>query len=169
MKAKKNVRNKAILFFGILVCLISVTFFCDATLNATATEPDISVDSDTTVDEPTISNDPEDMNTPFELNISSNAGEAGISGTLQILIAITVISLAPSILIMLTSFTRIIIVLHFVRTALGLQTTPPNQVIIGLALFLTLFIMSPVFSQINTEAIQPLSKGEISQEEAYEK
>lgn len=169
MKAKKNVRNKAILFFGSLVCLISVTFFCDATVNATATEPDISVDSDTTVDEPTISNDPEDMNTPFELNISSNAGEAGISGTLQILIAITVISLAPSILIMLTSFTRIIIVLHFVRTALGLQTTPPNQVIIGLALFLTLFIMSPVFSQINTEAIQPLSKGEISQEEAYEK
>ncbi|MDD6208160.1 MAG: flagellar type III secretion system pore protein FliP [Clostridiales bacterium] len=169
MKAKKTVRNKAILFFGILVFLISITFFCDATAYATVTEPDVSIDSNTTVDEPVVSSDPEEMNTPFELNISSNAGEAGVSGTLQILIAITVISLAPSILIMLTSFTRIIIVLHFVRTALGLQTTPPNQVIIGLALFLTLFIMSPVFSKVNTEAIKPFSKGEISQEEAYEK
>lgn len=169
MKAKKTVRNKAILFFGILVFLISITFFCDATAYATVTEPDVSIDSNTTVDEPVVSSDPEEMNTPFELNISSNAGEAGVSGTLQILIAITVISLAPSILIMLTSFTRIIIVLHFVRTALGLQTTPPNQVIIGLALFLTLFIMSPVFSKVNTEAIKPFSKGEISQQAAYEK
>lgn len=169
MKAKKTVRNKAILFFGVLIFLISITFVCDTTAYATATEPDVSIDSETTVDEPAVSSDQEDMNTPFELNISSNAGEAGISGTLQVLIAITVISLAPSILIMLTSFTRIIIVLHFVRTALGLQTTPPNQVIIGLALFLTLFIMSPVFSRINTEAVKPLSRGEISQKEAYEK
>lgn len=169
MKAKKTVRNKAILFFGVLIFLISITFVCDTTAYAAATEPDVSIDSETTVDEPAVSSDPEDMNTPFELNISSNAGEADISGTLQMLIAITVISLAPSILIMLTSFTRIIIVLHFVRTALGLQTTPPNQVIIGLALFLTLFIMSPVFSRINTEAVKPLSRGEISQKEAYEK
>ena len=69
---------------------------------------------------------------------------------------------------MVTSFTRILIVLHFTRTALGMQTTPPNQVLIGLALFLTVFIMSPVFSKINTEAIEPLSAGEISQEEAFE-
>ena len=70
---------------------------------------------------------------------------------------------------MVTSFTRIIVVLHFIRSALGTQTTPPYQVLIGLALFLTVFIMGPVFTQVNNEAIKPLSKGEITQEEAFEK
>ena len=68
---------------------------------------------------------------------------------------------------MLTSYTRIIIVLHFLRTAIGTQTAPPNQVLIALALFLTFFIMWPTFQQINTEAIQPLDKGEITTEEAF--
>lgn len=108
-------------------------------------------------------------NDNFNLNITSNAGSASLSSTLQILLVLTVISLAPSILIMVTSFTRIIIVFHFTRSALGTNTTPPNQIIIGLALFLTFFIMAPTFSKINTEAITPLSKGEISQEEAFEK
>ena len=81
------------------------------------------------------------------------------------LLVLTVLSLAPSILIMMTSFTRIIIVLHFVRTAIGTQTAPPNQILIGLALFLTLFIMWPTFQQINTDAIQPLDRGEITQTE----
>ena len=79
-----------------------------------------------------------------------------------------VIALAPSILIMLTAYTRIIIVLHFLRSALGTQTAPPNQVLIGLALFLTLFIMHPVFTQVNEQAIKPLDAGEITQEEALE-
>ncbi|BBF42973.1 flagellar biosynthesis protein FliP [Lachnospiraceae bacterium KM106-2] len=105
----------------------------------------------------------------FDLNISSNAGSASLSSTLQILLVLTVISLAPSILIMLTSFTRIIIVLHFTRSALGTQSTPPNQILIGLAIFLTFFIMSPVFVKINTNAVQPLSKGKITQEKAIEK
>ena len=82
------------------------------------------------------------------------------------LLVLTVLALAPSILIMMTSFTRIIVVLHFVRSALGTQTTPPNQVLIGLALFLTLFIMSPVISEINTECVQPFEQGQITQEEA---
>jgi flagellar biosynthetic protein FliP len=69
---------------------------------------------------------------------------------------------------MVTSFTRIIIVLHFVRAAIGTATTPPNQVLVSLALFLTFFIMSPVFTQINTEAIEPLSAGTITQEEAFD-
>ena len=69
---------------------------------------------------------------------------------------------------MLTSFTRIIIVLHFVRAAIGTQTVPPNQVLVGLALFLTLFIMSPVFTQINENALKPLDAGEITQEQAFE-
>lgn len=99
----------------------------------------------------------------FALN--NESGE--LSGTIKILLVLTVLSLAPAILIMLTSFTRIIIVLHFVRNALGTQTAPPNQVMIGLALFLTLFIMFPVFSRINEEAIKPLDAGEITQEEAF--
>ncbi|MBR1874460.1 MAG: flagellar type III secretion system pore protein FliP, partial [Eubacterium sp.] len=90
----------------------------------------------------------------------------GLSAPLRILLVLTVLSIAPFILLMMTSFTRIIVVLHFVRTALGTQTSPPNQVLIGLALFLTLFIMSPVIAQVNTDAIQPFDAGEITQEEA---
>lgn len=102
-------------------------------------------------------------------NISWNNEKGDFSGNLKILLVLTVIALAPSILIMLTSFTRIIIVLHFVRNAIGTQTTPPNQVLIGLALFLTLFIMNPIFTEINETAIKPFDTGEISQEQAMEK
>lgn len=102
------------------------------------------------------------------LSVNINNGEGNLSGTVRIFLVLTVIALAPSILIMLTSFTRIIIVLHFVRAAIGTQTVPPNQVLIGLALFLTLFIMSPVFTQINENALKPLDAGEITQEQAFE-
>lgn len=101
------------------------------------------------------------------VNISTS-DEGGLSGALQIVLVLTVIALCPSILVMLTSFTRIIIVLHFTRSALNTQTSPPNQVLIGLALFLTFFVMAPVFNEINTNAIQPLKNNEITQEEAYE-
>ncbi|SES62950.1 flagellar type III secretion system pore protein FliP [[Clostridium] polysaccharolyticum] len=109
-----------------------------------------------------------DTRTPFELNISSNAGNTSLSSSLEIVLLITLISLAPSLIIMLTSFTRILVVLHFVRSAIGTQTTPPNQVLVGLALFLTFFIMSPVFTKINTEALKPLQAGKITQEQAIE-
>jgi flagellar biosynthesis protein FliP len=105
---------------------------------------------------------------PLRFNLNTDEDSGSLSSTLQILIVLTVISLAPSILIMVTSFTRIIIVLHFVRSALGMQSTPSNQILIGLALFLTFFIMSPVFTQINTNAIKPLSAGEITQKEAFD-
>jgi flagellar biosynthetic protein FliP len=105
---------------------------------------------------------------PLEFSLNSDEDANSLSSTLQILMVLTVISLAPSILIMVTSFTRIIIVLHFVRSALGTQTTPPNQVLVGLALFLTFFIMSPVISKINTEAVKPLSAGEITTQEAWD-
>lgn len=91
------------------------------------------------------------------------------ASTVQILLILTVIALAPSILIMMTGFTRILIVLSFVRNALGLQQTPPNQVIIGLALFLTFFLMAPLFSQMNEEALQPFINSEINQDEAIER
>ncbi|MBQ8166641.1 MAG: flagellar biosynthetic protein FliP, partial [Lachnospiraceae bacterium] len=103
------------------------------------------------------------------LTLNSNSDDTSLSGTLQILLVITIISLAPSILVMVTSFTRIIVVLGFTRTAMGTQSSPPNNVLIGLSLFLTLFIMSPVFLQIKEEAIDPLSANEISQEEALDK
>lgn len=107
--------------------------------------------------------------TTLGLSLSTNSDETSLSGTLQILLIITVISLAPSILVMVTSFTRIIIVLHFVRTAIGTQSSPPNNVLIGLSLFLTLFIMSPVIAQIKTEAYDPLVAEEMTQQEALER
>ena len=105
----------------------------------------------------------------FNFNITSNAGSANLESTLQILIILTILSLAPSILIMVTSFTRIIVVFHFVRTAIGTQTAPPNQVLVGLSLFITLAIMSPVMMQINDDAVQPFMNGRIQQETALER
>lgn len=91
------------------------------------------------------------------------------STSLQILLLLTVLSLAPAILMLMTSFTRIIIVLSFVRNALGTQQLPPNQVLVGLALFLTFFIMEPTWNQINTNAVQPYLKNQITQTEAITK
>ena len=85
--------------------------------------------------------------------------------TIDIVLLLTILTLAPSILIMLTGFTRIIIVLAFIRNAMGMQQTPPNQVLIGLALFLTFFIMRPVLSQVYEAAYLPYRAGEIAQEE----
>ncbi|MBU5314240.1 flagellar type III secretion system pore protein FliP [Tissierella carlieri] len=89
--------------------------------------------------------------------------------SLQLLFLLTILTLAPSLLIMMTGFTRILIVLSFIRNALGLQQTPPNQVIIGLALFLTFFIMTPIATEINNEAIQPFVREEITQDVAIER
>ena len=86
--------------------------------------------------------------------------------TLQILLVMTVLSLAPSILIMMTCFTRIIIVFHFLKQALGTTTQPPNQLLTGLALFLTFFVMQPVLNEANTNGIQPYMREEINQEQA---
>ncbi len=100
------------------------------------------------------------------LTITYNNDTGSLSTPVKAFLVLTIITLAPSILIMLTSYTRIIIVLHFIRTALGTQTSPPNQVLIGLALFLTFFIMWPTFQEINENAIQPLDNGDITMEEA---
>lgn len=102
------------------------------------------------------------------LSISYNNDTGSLSTPVKALLVLTVISLAPSILIMLTSYTRIIIVLHFLRTAIGTQTSPPNQILVGLALFLTFFIMRPTFAEINETAIKPLDEGTITIEEAVE-
>ena len=92
-----------------------------------------------------------------------------MNGTLKILITLTLIALAPTLLIMMTSFTRVIIVLHFTRAALNTQTAPPNQVLIGLALFLTFFIMKPTLTEVYQEAVVPFEEGTITQDEFFEK
>ena len=89
--------------------------------------------------------------------------------TLEVLFLTTVIALLPSILVMMTSFTRIIISLSFLRTAMGTQQSPPNTVLIGIALFLTLFIMNPVLTEIQQNAYEPYTRDEITQEEALDR
>ena len=102
------------------------------------------------------------------VTITTDGDNGSISGSLQILITLTMIAISPILLIMLTSFTRVIIVLHFTRAALNTNTAPPNQVLIGLALFLTFFIMGPAISEINETAYTPYLDGELTQEEAIE-
>lgn len=92
-----------------------------------------------------------------------------VASTLGIFLLLTILSLAPAILILMTSFTRIVIVLSFVRTSLSTQQMPPNQVIVGLALFLTFFIMAPVIGDVNHNAVQPYMKGKITQKVAINK
>ncbi|MCX7615018.1 MAG: flagellar type III secretion system pore protein FliP [Clostridiales bacterium] len=101
------------------------------------------------------------------ISINLNGGTPGqMADSLKLLFLITIIAMAPSILIMMTGFTRMIIVFSFARSAIGLQQTPPNQVLVGLALFLTLYLMSPVVSEIKTSAYIPYKDGQITQEVA---
>jgi flagellar biosynthetic protein FliP len=104
----------------------------------------------------------------FEFGFEEAQNNKEVSASIQLLFLLTVLSLAPSILIMLTSFTRTIIVLSFLRNALGTQQMPPNQVLIGLALFLTFFIMAPVGQEINDKVIEPFNNGEIQQQVALD-
>jgi flagellar biosynthesis protein FliP len=92
-----------------------------------------------------------------------------VSTSVKLVLLLTVLSLAPSILVLMTCFTRIVVVLSFVRTALATQQMPPNQVIIGLSLFLTFFIMAPTFQEVNNDALTPLFNNEINLEQAYDK
>ncbi|EXG83122.1 flagellar type III secretion system pore protein FliP [Saccharibacillus sacchari] len=104
----------------------------------------------------------------IDLQIGGDSDGTPATSTLSVLLMITVISIAPAVLVLMTSFTRIVIVLSFVRTSLGTQQMPPNQVLVGLALFLTLFIMSPTLSSINDTALQPYIRGELTQMEALD-
>lgn len=103
--------------------------------------------------------------------VQVNFGDSGdgTSTSIKLLLLLTVLSVAPSILLLMTSFTRIAIVLSFVRNALGTQQMPPNQVIMGLSLLLTFFIMGPTFQEVNKDALQPFMNGKMSQSEALDK
>ena len=159
-KARKR-KKKAVVH-----CLVTIILFCVIFFAGT---PGYAQATGTKSNERSITSNNTTNDDGFDLNITSNAGSTNLESTLQILIILTVLSLAPSILIMVTSFTRIIVVFHFLRTALGTQTTPPNQVLVGLALFITLAIMSPVMTQVNDNAVQPFVKGKITQEQAVDK
>ena len=100
------------------------------------------------------------------LSLEVNGEDTKVSLPIKIIFFLTILSLAPAIMVMVTSFTRIVVILSFLKHALGAHQMPPSQLLIGLALFLTYFTMMPVWNQINTDALQPLSAGEITEEEA---
>lgn len=104
----------------------------------------------------------------IDLNVYPTDDPVQVVDSIKLLILLTLLSLAPAILVMMTSFTRIIIVLSLLRSALGVQMVPTNQILIGLALFLTVFCMAPTFKQINEQAIQPYMQNQISQQDAEE-
>lgn len=179
---ENEVYRSRIRFLVCLLLAVGILFYRGSLVHAASADTDflfsrnsnLTGDNNqrTNVDEPGTATSPEDLR---ELNIANNLtityanGNGSIAGPLRILITLTLISLAPTLLLMLTSFTRIIIVLHFTRTALNTQTVPPNQVLMGLALFLTLFVMTPVINRINTEAIQPYGEGTINEQQAISK
>ena len=112
-----------------------------------------------------------DAGSPLRLNINLEGTDrpADLSVAVQLVLMMTLLSVAPSLVLLMTSFTRIVIVLGFVRTALGVPSAPSNQIIIGLSLFLTFFIMGPTFDRINAEALQPYMAKQINSAEAFER
>ncbi|KGP92869.1 flagellar biosynthesis protein FliP [Pontibacillus chungwhensis BH030062] len=102
------------------------------------------------------------------INLFADSDPANVATSVKLLLVLTVLSIAPGILVLMTSFTRIIIVLSFVRTSLATQQMPPNQVLVGLALFLSFFVMAPTLQEVNEEALTPLFNEDITLEEAYQ-
>ena len=171
---KKDFADKRIIK---LICLLmTVGILCiiprldvQATVDGAVTG---ETETRTYIDEPGSAESGEDLldiNIANSLTIQQTGDNGQVNGSLRILITLTMISLAPILLIMLTSFTRIVIVLHFTRAALNTQSAPPNQVLMGLALFLTFFIMKPYMTEIYHEAVIPLEEGTITQEEFFER
>ena len=151
MKIINKAIRKNIIFFVLFNIILAISFELKAS-------PIVSVDEATKA--ANVSSNP--------FNIAQYFTPSEATGSLQMILIITVIALAPSILIMMTAFLRIIIALHFIRSAIGTQTVPPNQVLIGIALFLTFFVMSPVITQIKTNALEPYEQGKITKEVAIE-
>ena len=172
---KRIIRSMCLLLLvGILFISPKISAYASST-DPTDRTPETHLNGETTgrtnINEPGSAQSPDDLkelNISNDLTITYNNGNGELSGSLRILLTLTLIALAPLLLIMLTSFTRIIIVLHFTRSALNTSTAPPNNVLIGLALFLTFFIMQSTFTTAYNEAIVPFDKGEITQAEAIE-
>ncbi|HUS58022.1 MAG TPA: flagellar type III secretion system pore protein FliP [Planctomycetota bacterium] len=142
------------------LCVLAVTAAMAAAMFAAAPAPAAAGEK------------PDDLlELPFNLNVGVEKADSPKEtvGTLKIIMFFTLLSLLPGLLLTMTSFTRIVIVLSFVRRALSLQNLPPNQVIIGLSLFMTIFIMASTFTEINDNAITPYMNEEISQKEAFDR
>lgn len=177
MKKSVNIGGRrAFLIFCFLVYI--VTFFIMSPTKVYASDTnDLGLTTESEPRTTTVINPPgsateaadiRDLNVSNNLSITYTDEQGNLSGTLRILIILTLIALAPFLVIMMTSFTRILIVLHFVRAAIGTQTAPPNQVLVGLTLFLTFFIMNPVITDINNNAVKPFEAGQIQQDEFIE-
>ena len=174
MRIRSFAKKIRLLYMSALCLLLAGTMCFLMPLSALATDTDNNgtTDGRTYEDEPGSSrrpSDTEDLNIDNILTLELNNGNGSINGALQIVMTLTFIALIPILLLTLTSFTRIIIVLHFTRQALNTQTAPPNMILIGLSLFLTFFIMQPVFTEINENAIKPMNEGTITNEEFFER
>ncbi len=170
-----------LVMISFLAFIIPVTSYATQEVISDTSPTDPTVDRDTTLtgtrDERTNINPPGSAETPDdlkELNIANTVtitydnGNGSLNGALRILITLTLISLAPTLLVMMTSFTRIIVALHFTRTAIGTQTSPPNLVLIGISLFMTLFIMQPTLTEAYNSAVIPFEDGQMDQQEFIE-
>jgi flagellar biosynthetic protein FliP len=150
-------------FLAALVCCLFGFGFPQRIHSQTPPFPQLSGEGTAALPDP-----PESPVIPFiDLTIRNPASGQEVAFSLQLLLLLTVLSLAPSIIILMTSFLRVSIVLDFVKRALSLQQGPPNQVLMGISLFMTVFIMWGTFQTIYTNSFQPLAAGEISVEEAY--
>ncbi|MEG0614655.1 MAG: flagellar type III secretion system pore protein FliP [Oscillospiraceae bacterium] len=159
----KGLKKPLITFLlSLMVTVICVVALFSMPINATQTQPPATTATTELPYEKPLTDDQDEG-----LLGLLNPGDS--NNTLDLVLMITILSLAPSILIMMTSFTRIVIVFSLLRNAMGVQQTPPNQVLIGLALFLTLFIMAPVVTEMNTVAYKPYKAGEITTIEAVKK
>ncbi len=182
-KSKEYKISQELRKIAYMLCMVAVIFLADiAVVNATSEDDGAAAErildnqieeneNRTNINDPGTAETGEDLK---ELNIANNlkitydSGNGELNGTLRILLILTAIAVLPILLVTLTSFTRILIVLHFTRQALNTQSAPPNQGLIALSLFLTFYIMQPVFAKVYTEAIVPYDAGEIGFEEAID-
>jgi flagellar biosynthetic protein FliP len=160
----------AALLGGVVLCVVLLGFGASPASAAPAPvgQPaTVAVAAPTAPTPPTPPTDPAGASTDGTVSINIGGTGGKPSSSVVILIAMTVLSVAPALLLMTTSFTKIFVVLSITRNALGLQSVPPNQVLAGLALFLSLFIMGPVLSQVNSQGVQPYLHGEKTQSVAF--
>ena len=159
-----------------LLVLVAVVFIALVATAGSATAQDVEIpdqpgppviDVPDSIDETLDAEDDEGV-VNFSIDLGAEEGEGPPSESVILIIGLTLLSVAPSLVIMLTSFTRIVIVFSLVRSALGVQSVPPNQVVVGLSLFLSLFVMAPTLEQMNEVGLQPYLDGEKTQSEAYD-
>ncbi len=173
MKPTRKTGKKQILKLLCLLLTVGILWFNGKSFSY-ATEHHLETGDtsvSTAVDPAGTYDSPDDLNTLNTLNrvtLEYQGDNGSLNGALRILITLTLIAIAPTLIIMMTSFTRIIIVLHFTRAALNTQTAPPNQILLGLALILTFFIMQPTITKINETAVKPYEEGEVDTQEFLE-